>query len=347
LLAGFKTNLTLSIVNVGSAPTTAPMTITDTLPDGLTFDSFSGAGWSCSAAGQIVSCVNPGPLAAGASTVLNLVVAVSGSSTYGLIHAPRVDVPGDPFLSNNTASDSLIIIAGLSVEVRFTPVNLVAGSQATLDLRLNQLLPNDLTGIVTLTFTQNAMIPADDPAIQFASGGREVTFTIHAGTTQARFGTSPTAGPIGFQTGTVAGTLFFEVTLQTETPVKFTATRDIPQQAPTIKTVQTEGLVRTDFKAAINLFSTSREVTQLILRFETFPTVRLSCGAAAGCSASGNTLTLNVKSLFDEWFSGNPSYGSTGILRVPLSIDGSVNGAVVISLRNATGTSNSLTMPLP
>ena len=345
---GFNENLMIAISNVGSAPTTSAMTITDTLPTGLTLVSSNGAGWSCSSADQVVNCVNPDSLAAGASTTLNLVVAVSGGAVSGATHAPRVDVAGDVILSNNSASDTLAIIPPPTVNLSFNPLNPVAGSQATLDLRLSQTFPHDLTGTVLLTFTPSAVLPSDDPAIQFASGGRAATFTVRANTTQARFGTSPVSGPIGFQTGTVAGTLSFEATLQTGTiQAKYTSSRAIPRQAPTIKSVQSEGASRTNFTAAINLFSTSREVTQLILRFETNPSVNLSCGTAAGCSASGNTLTLDVKSLFDGHFNGNPSYGSTGILRVPLSIDGSVKGTAVISLRNATGTSNSVPMPLP
>jgi len=345
---GFNENLVIAISNVGSAPTTSEMTITDTLPTGLSFVSSSGTGWSCSAADQVVNCVNPASLADGASTTLNLVVAVSAGAASNMIHAPRVDVPGDPVLSNNSASDALATVAPPTVILSFNPLNPLAGSQATLDLRLNQTFPHDVTGTVVLAFTPSGVLPSDDPAIQFASGGRTVTFTVRANTVQARFGTSPVPGPIGFQTGTVAGTLSFEATLQTGIiQSKFATSRSIPRQPPTVKSVQKEGASRANFRAVINFFSTAREVTQLILRFETTPSVRLSCGDAAGCSASGNTLTLDVKSMFDEWFNGNPSYGSTGILLVPLSIDGNVKGTMVISLRNAIGTSSLFSMPLP
>ncbi len=41
--------------------------VTDVLPAGLTFNSASGTGWSCSASGQTVTCNHPPPLLAGSS----------------------------------------------------------------------------------------------------------------------------------------------------------------------------------------------------------------------------------------------------------------------------------------
>jgi hypothetical protein len=201
-------------------------------------------------------------------------------------------------------------------------------------------------GTVTLTFTPNAVNPADDPAIQFPTGGRQTTFTIPANTLAAQFGNF--SGSIPFQTGTVAGILAFNVTLQVGN-VQTTAStsRTIQRQAPTIASAQKEAVNGSSFTTAINLSSTSREVTQLILRFDTTPAARVSCGSAAGCTAAGTTLTLDVKSIFDTWFTTNTGFGSTSILRVPLFIDGSAKGSAVISLRNATGTSNPITLPLP
>src|SRR5205807_4951948 len=47
---------TLTVTNGGSAPSSGTITVTDTLPSGLTFASGSGTGWSCSANGQLVTC---------------------------------------------------------------------------------------------------------------------------------------------------------------------------------------------------------------------------------------------------------------------------------------------------
>src|SRR5262249_48980409 len=44
----------LMVTNIGAATTNVPITITDDLPNGLSFVSGTGDGWACSAAGQQV-----------------------------------------------------------------------------------------------------------------------------------------------------------------------------------------------------------------------------------------------------------------------------------------------------
>ena len=61
---------TITVTNSGTCSTSGTITVTDTLPDGLSFVSGTGSGWSCSANGQVVTCTNAGPLAASASTVI-------------------------------------------------------------------------------------------------------------------------------------------------------------------------------------------------------------------------------------------------------------------------------------
>ena len=69
-------------------------------------------------------------------------------------------------------------------------------------LQLAAPYPQDLTGTLTLTFTPDSF--ADDPTIQFASGGRTVNFKIPANTTTAVFGQS---NQVQFSSGTVAGVI--------------------------------------------------------------------------------------------------------------------------------------------
>lgn len=56
---GIEGRYRLNVTNVGDAPTVGPIVVTDELPDGLTLNSASGAGWDCQASevGQkLVSC---------------------------------------------------------------------------------------------------------------------------------------------------------------------------------------------------------------------------------------------------------------------------------------------------
>jgi uncharacterized repeat protein (TIGR01451 family) len=343
---GFNETFVIGIANVGTAATASAMTVTDTLPVGLTFVSATGIGWSCTASEQVVTCINPNPLVAGASTSLSLTVTVGGNAGSSVIHAPRVNVAGDPVSSNDTASDPTVVVFPPVINLSFTPANLLAASQARLNASVNQSFPHDVTGTMKLTFSPNVVAAGDDAAIQFATGGREVAFTIPANSFAVQF--PSTTGFINFQTGTVAGTLSFSANVQTGTVQStFSTSRVLPRQAPAILSVQREGASRGAFAVAIRLFSNPREVTQLILRFDTSAGTKAGCGTVAGCSASGNTLTLDVRSLFDAWFTANPASGSATTLRVPLSAEGTVQGSVTVSLRNAVGTSNTGSFLLP
>ena len=55
---------TISASNVGSASSSGTITVTDTLDPNLTYVSGTGSGWSCSAAGQVVTCTTSAAIAA-------------------------------------------------------------------------------------------------------------------------------------------------------------------------------------------------------------------------------------------------------------------------------------------
>jgi hypothetical protein len=193
-----------------------------------------------------------------------------------------------------------------------------------------------------MSFSSNAAIPVDDPAIQFFWGGREVEVFVPANTVRALFpGFAAPWEPLMFQAGTVAGTLTFNGAVQTgAVQTTFSTVKTIPRQAPAINAVRLDGST-----VVITLMSALREVTQLRLRFETTPAVRLNCGT--GCSVSGNELTFDVKPLFDAWYGGDSVFGSLSNLRLPLSIQGAVSGTVFVTLGNSLALSNSMSFPLP
>lgn len=294
-----------------------------------------------------MSCVNPNPLPAGTSTGIDLVVAVGADAAPRMLRSPKVTGDGDLAPQNNATLVSTAVAVPFAT-LEFTPQAPAPGSQAIVDLTVPIAFPEDVTGTLTLGFSPDAVNPADDPAIQFATGGRVVSFTIPANTLQARFGNNTEAGPIAFQPGTVAGTLTIAGAFQTgtvETP--FSTFRTIPRQAPRLHSLRRESSVGPNITLGINLSSTTREVTQLMVRFETSQKVRLSCGAATGCSERAGALVLDVKSRFDSWFTADSSFGSTSILHIPLFVDESLRGTFHFSLGNSMGPSNTLGYPVP
>ena len=65
--AGQTGTYTISVSNTGTAPTSGTLTVTDTLPAGLTYNAASGTGWSCSGSGNDATCTSTTVIAAGAN----------------------------------------------------------------------------------------------------------------------------------------------------------------------------------------------------------------------------------------------------------------------------------------
>jgi hypothetical protein len=348
--AGFDESYSITIRNRGGVPTTGPITVTDALPGGLTFAGIAGAEWSCGAAGPNVSCTNASVLAPGETTSFILNVAVGSSAAPGVMHTVVVSTVGDLSLSNNTHAENTPVLAVPTPTFVFTPSSLSSGQQAALALTIETPFPHDLTGTLRLIFSPDPAVGVDDPAIQFETGGRNLTFVILADTSAARFTGAAQDESVRFQTGTVAGSLGFDGTLKSgRIDNTFSSSGlsalNIPPQAPVIQSLQTSTMG--GFAALITSFSTARTITQLTLDFQTSVPVTLSCGTTPGCSISGSRITLNVASLFANWFTGDTMFGSLSRLRLPLSIGGVVPGTVSVTLRNERGESNSSSFSLP
>ena len=106
---------TFTITNTGWTPTAGTVTVTDTLPPGLTYVSASGTGWSCSAAGQRVTCTHPGPVSPGASSSNTLTVNVSPSAYPGVTNLATVSNASDPSIWNNAMGDPTVVLRGPAV----------------------------------------------------------------------------------------------------------------------------------------------------------------------------------------------------------------------------------------
>jgi hypothetical protein len=105
--------ITTAITNEGAGSTgdpvgNNPLTVVDTLNSAFTYAGFSGTGWSCSAAGQTVTCTNDSSVAASSSyPTLTLNVNVSPTAS-GLI-SNRVGVSGAGVAATNSNTDMVDI----------------------------------------------------------------------------------------------------------------------------------------------------------------------------------------------------------------------------------------------
>lgn len=144
---------TLTVQNVGTLPTTGPITITDVLPGSVALASSSGAGWSCSNVTVTVTCVNAGPLAAGASSTVTLNVNINPGAYPGFTNTASVATPGDTDPGNNTASDPVVVeTVDLTITKSATsPVTI--GAIATYELVVANLSALPSNRLITVTDT--------------------------------------------------------------------------------------------------------------------------------------------------------------------------------------------------
>ncbi len=244
-----------------------------------------------------------------------IVVQQPGGASNGLTFT--VNLPGPPSL-------------------RLTPPAVTGpAQQPAIDFGLNTAYPIALTGTVTLTFVSNATVPIDDPAIQFASGGRTMTFTVPANST--------TLPVLQISTGTVAGTITIAVTLTAAgvnvTPSGSSATIVIAKAAPVmiagkVKLVRAAGYVEVD----ITGFSTTRDMAQAVFHLN----------AAPNATFTSSDITVPLSATFTTWYksAASAAFGSQFSYAQPFSVIGDTNQiqSITVTLTNSAGASVSMTV---
>jgi uncharacterized repeat protein (TIGR01451 family) len=113
---------TLMVTNAGAAPTVGPVTVTDTLPVGLTASAISGAGWTCSLAP--LSCTRGDTLAAGAAyPPVFVTVNVDADAPASLVNVAVVSGGGDGNAANDAASDPASVAPATAVVAAPVPAS--------------------------------------------------------------------------------------------------------------------------------------------------------------------------------------------------------------------------------
>ncbi|MEO8018136.1 MAG: hypothetical protein ABI769_10005 [Pseudomonadota bacterium] len=137
------------------------VTVTDTLPAGLTYNSSSGTGWTCGAVGQVVTCTHPATLNPGASfPALSLVVNVAEAAAASFTNNAIVSTPSYELVtSNNTASDlTATIDPTLSTSTK-TVVDLNGGEASPGDTLRYTIALNESAGGQAINVSLTDSIP--------------------------------------------------------------------------------------------------------------------------------------------------------------------------------------------
>jgi hypothetical protein len=220
--------------------------------------------------------------------------------------------------------------------------------QPSISLGLSTPYPLPVEGTLKLTFVSSVF--TDDPAIQFASGGRTVSFTIPANSTQALFNGSAS---VALQTGTTAGTIVITPSFAMRggfdmTPsAADTLTLAIPRLSPQLLGASITSQTTTGFTLLLNGYTTTRGLRQIDVQFT----------PKQGDSFATTKLTIDVNATASSWFQSAASQvaGGSFVAAIPFALqNGSSTDDLVhrllslsITATNETGTSNALTLTIP
>jgi fimbrial isopeptide formation D2 family protein/uncharacterized repeat protein (TIGR01451 family) len=170
-IAGDSADYLIAIVNNGAGDAAGPLTVTDTLPAGETFISGVGTGWSCSAAGQDVTCSQVSGLPdTQTAPQLTLAVRLAASDTGTLLNSATVSSPTlDPDPANNTGSATVVLSleSDLSITKTHGGVTFVAGGDATYFLAVTNNGPSDEGSGIVIADT----LPAGETYVAYGGVG--------------------------------------------------------------------------------------------------------------------------------------------------------------------------------
>jgi large repetitive protein len=299
----------LTITTAGSLPDgvlNAPYMQTLAASGGIPPYTWSATGLPAGLTLGASNAVLSGAPSAAGSFAIAITVQDSSLSSYSNRFTLNVDLPPAPGIT----------LSGL-------PATAAPAQQYALTVTLAGAYAADITGQLLLTFSPDTG-PADE-TIQFASGGATETFTIPAGST-----TAMASAPLALQTGTVSGTLTVSLRLQaggvdiTPTPAP-SVSAQIAAAAPVITNLQSSVSGNT-LNIIVTGYATSRDMMQAIFAF--------SAAAGQSLQSTASSITIDVSSLFDQWFTGSSSaqFGTEFIFTQPFSIQGSAGSVMPVSV---------------
>jgi len=136
---------TLTVSNTGSGATSGVVTVSDTLPTGLTATAATGAGWACAV--TPVSCTRSDALAAsGSYPAITLTVNVAGNASSSVTNTATVSGGAEVNTSNDTASDVTTIATAPDTQAPTAPSGLGASPSGT-QITLNWTAATDNVGV--------------------------------------------------------------------------------------------------------------------------------------------------------------------------------------------------------
>src|SRR5438552_838607 len=320
--AGAALTYTLTVSNAGPSTAAAPISVTDSLPPGVTFQGASGAGWTCSGTNTGVTCTRASTLPPGAAPPITIFVTAPNEGSTITNTASVSSSTSDPDSSNNTATASTTVIASADLSITKTdaPDPSRPGATPTYTLAVNNNGPSTAASVTVTdplppgTTFQSIITPAGwtctTPAVGSAgtvncttgptANGATVSFTI-----VAQVSASTPDGSTLTNTATVSSVTFDPNTANNaataNTDVR-AADLSITKSAPAEATSGTD--ITYHFTVTNNgpTTSTGGTVTDVLTVGVTFKSASADCAFTApstvGCSfgtlAIGSSVSLDI-----------------------------------------------------
>ena len=152
---------TLTVLNILPTATSGTVTVVDTLPAGLTATGISGVGWSCTLSS--LSCLRNDSLAGNSSyPIITVTVNVAANATGTLVNTAVVGGGGEVNLSNDTATDPVVIqtIPDMTISKTHAGTSFSQGGSVTFTLTASNVGTGATVGAVTVKDTLPAGLTA-------------------------------------------------------------------------------------------------------------------------------------------------------------------------------------------
>src|SRR5205823_870438 len=147
---GSTGSYSVTVSNIGSVASSGLVTVTDTLPAGLTPSVAAGTGWSCGIAAQTVTCTRSDALAAaGSYPVITITVAVGQAAATPRTNTASVSGGGEINTGNDSASDLTTVTsqADIAVAKIVSSGSAMVGSNIDFTITVTNAGPSNATGV--------------------------------------------------------------------------------------------------------------------------------------------------------------------------------------------------------
>ncbi|MFD0724488.1 hypothetical protein, partial [Lysobacter brunescens] len=181
-IAGQQYQYLIRVNNTGTAATTAPVTLSDTIAAGVTIDAVDAG---CTVAGQTVTCTVPAGLAAGNFAGFLITVTPTASAASPIVNTQTVSGGGDPTCPaaarcSATTSNTLTVVQ-LTLTKTASASPWTVGVPASYTLQLSNTGTAATTAVSTITDTIPAGLTIGTLPAGCTAAGQTVTCTVPAG----------------------------------------------------------------------------------------------------------------------------------------------------------------------